>query len=79
MDFSMVTFITILQLLTDVFLITVILLQSGKGASLSGAVGGSNSFFSKTKGKTWDEKLARMTQWVALAFAVLSLTLSLIH
>ena len=75
----MVTFFTILQLIACVFLITVILLQSGKSASLSGAVAGSNSFFGKAKGKSWDEKLARMTTWVALAFAVLSLTLSLIH
>ena len=37
---------TILQLLADIFLIAVILLQSGKSASLSGAIaGGADSFF----------------------------------
>lgn len=71
--------ITIVQLLTCVFLIAVILLQSGKSASLSGAIAGaSDSFFSKGKAKTLDAKLARWTKWVALAFAVLSLVLNLI-
>ena len=77
----MVIFFTILPLLADVFLIAVILLQSGKSSSLSGAVSGGSegSMFAKGKAKTMDAKLAKMTKWVALVFAVMSLTLSLIH
>jgi preprotein translocase subunit SecG len=70
---------TIIQLLADLFLIAVILLQSGKSASLSGAIaGGADSFFAKGKAKTLDAKLAKMTKWVALAFVLASLALNLI-
>ncbi len=77
----MVTVFTILQIIACLFLIVVVLLQSGKSASLSGAVSGaSESLFSaKTQAKTLDAKLAKATKWVALVFAALSLTLSLIH
>ena len=76
----MVTVFTILQILACLFLIAVVLLQSGKSASLSGAVtGAAESLFSnKTQAKTLDAKLAKATKWVALIFAVLSLTLSLL-
>ena len=41
---------TIVQLLAGVFLIVVVLLQSGKSSGLSGAVaGGAETFFSKGK------------------------------
>ena len=77
----MVTVFTILQILACLFLIAVVLLQSGKSASLSGAVTGAaeSLFAGKTQAKTLDAKLAKATKWVALVFAALSLTLSLIH
>ena len=57
----------------------IILMQSGKSAGLSGAIaGGAENFFAKGKAKTWDEKLAKMTKWFALAFMLLSLLLNLI-
>ena len=71
---------TIVQLLAGVFLIVVVLLQSGKSSGLSGAVaGGAETFFSKGKAKTLDGTLAKMTKWVALAFVVLTLVLNLLH
>ena len=71
--------LTILLLLTEVFLIAVVLLQSGKRSGLSGAISGAaDTFMSKSKAKTWDAKLAKMTKWVALAFVVLVLVLNLI-
>ncbi len=70
---------TIVQLIAGLFLIVVVLLQSGKSAGLSGAIsGGAETFFSKGKAKTWDDKLAKMTKWVALAFVVLTLVLNLL-
>lgn len=70
---------TVIQLLTGIFLISVILLQSGKSAGLSGAIsGGADTFLSKGKAKTLDAKLAKMTKWVALAFVVLTLVLNLL-
>ena len=70
---------TIIQLLGAVFLIAVVLLQSGKSAGLSGAIsGGAETFFSKGKAKSMDAKLAKMTKWVALAFVLLTLVLNLL-
>ena len=71
--------ITVLQLISSVTLGTIIIMQSGKSAGLSGAIaGGAENFFAKGKAKTWDEKLAKMTKWVALAFVLLTLILNLI-
>ena len=73
------TIFAILQLLASIFLISVILLQSGKSAGLSGAIsGGADTFMSKGKAKTLDAKLAKMTKWVALGFVVLTLVLNLL-
>ena len=73
------TIVTILQLLSGLSLSVIILMQSGKSAGLSGAIaGGAENFFAKGKAKTWDEKLANMTKWFALAFMLLSLLLNLI-
>ena len=71
--------VTVIQLLSGLFLIAVVLLQSGKSAGLSGAIaGGVDTFLSKNKAKTWDAKLAKWTKWVAILFMVLTLVLSLI-
>ena len=72
---------TIIQLLTGLFLIVVVLLQSGKSSGLSGAVSGSSAetFFSKGKSKSLDETLARMTKWVGALFVLMTLILTLIH
>jgi preprotein translocase subunit SecG len=71
--------LTIIQLLACLFLIAVVLLQSGKRSGLSGAIaGGADTFMTKTKAKSMDAKLAKWTKWVALLFAVLTLVLNLI-
>lgn len=76
---GLVLALTIIQLLGAVFLIVVVLLQSGKSAGLSGAIsGGAETFFSKGKAKTLDATLAKMTKWVALGFVILTLALNLI-
>ena len=71
--------LTVLQVLCGLAVIAVVMLQSGKSAGLSGAIaGGADTFLSKNKAKTWDAKLAKMTQWVAIVFMVLTLVLCLI-
>ncbi len=71
--------LTIILLAVDIFLIAVILLQEGKSAGLSGAIsGGADTFLSKNKAKSWDAKLARWTKWVAIAFVVIALVISLL-
>lgn len=72
--------LTIVQLIASIFLIAVVLLQSGKSSGLSGAVaGGAETFFSKGKSKTLDATLAKMTKWVALGFVILTLVLNLLN
>jgi len=71
--------ISIIMVLLALFLIAVVLLQSGKTAGLSGAIaGGAETFLSKNKAKSLDAKLAKSTKWVAIAFLVLSLVLAIL-
>ena len=71
--------LTILEAIASVALIVIVLLQSGKEAGLSGALAGnSDTYMSKGKGKSMDQALASATKWVALAWIVLTLLLSLI-
>ncbi len=71
--------LTIIQLIAGLGLIVIIMLQSGKGSGLSGAIGGGNDSYSfKAKAKTMDAKLTKMTKWIALAFVVLTFVLNLL-
>ena len=71
--------LTILQVLSGLAVTAIVLMQSGKSAGLSGAVGGgADTFFSKSQAKTLDAKLAKATKWFALAFALLTLVFNLI-
>ena len=72
----MVTFITVLQLLCGLAIISAVLIQSGKSAGLSGTIGGvADSFLAKNKAKSLDAKRARATTWLGAAFLVLTLVL----
>ena len=62
-----------------VLLILVVLFQSGKSAGLSGAIsGGADTFLSKNKAKSADARLAKATKWIAIAFMVLALILTIV-
>ena len=68
-----------LEILTSIALIGVVLLQSGKEEGLSGALSGSsNSYLSKNKKGNLAAMLASSTKWVALAWVLLTLSLSLV-
>ncbi len=69
----------VLEVIASLALIVIVLFQSGKEAGLSGAVaGGSDTYLSKNKSASLDKKLASATKWVALAWVVVTLILSLI-
>ena len=71
--------LSIIDVAAAIFLVAVVLLQSGKSAGLSGAIaGGADTFLSKNKAKTLDAKLAKMTKWVAILWIIITLALSLI-
>lgn len=69
----------IVQMLCALFLVVVIMLQSGKSSGLSGAISGSSDSYSfKAKSKTWDARFARWTKWIALVFVLLTFVLVLL-
>ena len=71
--------LTVLEVIASVALIAVVLAQSGKEAGLSGALAGNNdSYMNKSKMGGLDKMLAKITKWVALAWILLTLVLSLI-
>lgn len=71
--------LAVLEVIASVALIVVVLLQSGKEAGLSGALtGNSDSFMSKNGKGGLDKMLASSTKWIAAAWLVLTLALSLI-
>ena len=73
------TILIILEALCSVALIGVVLLQSGKEAGLSGALSGaSDSYLNKNKKGNLDQMLASSTKWIALAWILLTLVLSLV-
>ena len=72
--------LSIIDVAAAIFLIAVVLLQSGKSAGLSGAIAGvADTFLAKNKAKSWDAKLARWTKWVGALFLVLTLVLSILQ
>ena len=59
-------------LVLAVFLVVAVLLQSGKDKRLSGSIaGGSDTYFGKNKGRSWEKILARATTVVAIIFGIL--------
>ena len=69
--------VSIIQVLAGLFLIAVILLQSGKTPGLSGALaGGTDTFLAKNKGRTLDARLAKITKYVAIVFALVTLVIN---
>ena len=64
----------IVLLIDAIFLIVAVLMQSGKSHKLSGTIaGGAETFFGKTKGKTIDRVLSKVTTIVSIIFVVLVL------
>ena len=73
------TILIVLEAICSIALIAVVLLQSGKEAGLSGALSGSSdSYLSKNKMGNLDAMLASSPKWIALAWILLTLSLSLV-
>ncbi|MBO5415788.1 MAG: preprotein translocase subunit SecG [Clostridia bacterium] len=54
-----------------VLLVVLVLMQSGKDKRLSGSIaGGAETFFGKSKGKTADKILSRITTVLAFVFGI---------
>ena len=68
----------VVHIIICLFIIAVVLLQQGKQAGLSGAIGGgAETFFGKKKARDINAKLSRLTTIGAILFLVTSIILQL--
>jgi preprotein translocase subunit SecG len=72
----MTVLLTIIHIIVCLFLIAVVLLQSGKGAEMGAAFGGSSQTLFGSRGAA--SFLSKMTTVAAVVFMVTSLTLAVI-
>ncbi|HYG99365.1 MAG TPA: preprotein translocase subunit SecG [Terriglobales bacterium] len=73
----MITLVTIIHIIVSLFIIIVVLLQSGKGQDIAAAFGGmgSQTAFGPRGAATF---LGKATTWSAVIFMVTSITLSIV-
>ena len=75
----MVTVVSVVLIIAALFMIVTVLLQSSEEGGISAISGqSSNSYFSKSKAKTFEAKLALGTKIAAVIFVVLSLVMLVI-
>ena len=74
----MVTAISIVLVITALFLIVPVLLQSSDENGIGALSGHSESYFSRTKAKTFEAKLALGTKIAAGVFVALSILLMIV-
>jgi preprotein translocase subunit SecG len=70
----MITLLTVVHILICLFLIVIVLLQHGKGASMGAAFGGSSQTVFGTEGPL--PLLNKITTWAAVFFMVTSISLA---
>ena len=69
----------VVLIITSLALVAMVLLQEGRQQGLSGAIaGGADTFLGKSKGKTVEQKLVKITKILAVVFFVLSLVSTLV-
>lgn len=69
----------VMQILACVVLTVAVMLQSSKEGGLGALTGNSGNYFGKNKSATMDGKLAGITKWIAAAFVLLTLIVSLLY
>lgn len=71
---------TIALVLFELFLIIVVLLQSGKSAGVSASLGGgTETFFGRNKSRSFEGRLERLTTISAIGFILLSILLAIME
>ena len=72
------TILIVLEAICSIALIGVVLLQSGKNSGLGTISGNNDNYMSKGMANGLDKVLANSTKWIAGAWLLLTLSLSLI-
>ena len=71
--------LTVIFVLICIVLTVIVLAQDGKSAGLTGSISGAaETFWGKNKGRTIEGKIEKGTKFVAIAFMVVALLLSII-
>ncbi len=66
-------------IIASIIIVAVVLLQEGRSQNLSGAIaGGAETFLGKSKGRTIEAKLEKLTKWLIIGFFVVVLAAFLI-
>lgn len=66
-------------IIVSLLIIAIVLMQQGRRAGINGAIsGGADTFLSKSKARTADAMLARITKIVAVIFFVLAIVANVI-
>ena len=64
---------SVVLILVALLVIAIILLQQGRQANIGAISGAVDTFMEKGKARTWDQRLAKFTKFIAIAFFVLVL------
>lgn len=76
----LVLIILIVLCLFSLFMIAVVLLQSGKSAGLSGEIaGGAEQFLGKSKAKSYEGTLKKLTKVAAIGIMILAIALVILQ
>ncbi len=70
--------LAIVDILTCLMLVALVLFQQGQSRGLGAISGGAETFFGKTKGRSIDGLLKKITTLVAILFIALTVTLYLL-
>lgn len=66
-------------IVASIIITIIVLMQEGRSQNLSGAItGGADSFVGKSKGRTIEGKLERLTKWLIILFFVVVLAAFLV-
>ena len=71
--------LSIVMIVASLFLIVVVLLQSGAQQGLGAISGGAETFFGAGKDSAADKIFARLTSIVGVIFVIAALVLNLVH
>ena len=68
----------VLEIISSVALVVAVLLQSGKDSGLGALAGNSESYMGKGNAGGLEKIVASATKWIALAWVIIALALSLL-
>ncbi len=75
---ALIITLAILDVLVCIALVGLVIFQEGNSRGLGSIAGGAETFFGKSKARSIDEKLKKLTTILAITFGVLSVVLYLL-